>query len=354
VQKNGIRGLQIRTHATEHFTPLKIKELVTKFSHSLNLSKKSSQLALNSLNFLINAEMKVHGKTKQEEIHFHELASTDTIFDIVGFAYLYEKSQLFDSSILILPIAVGGGKIEISHGTVSVPAPATLEIIKEGKLVVQGGPIEMELLTPTGAALLAALDPEPVQKFPLMSFDKNGRSFGTRSIDSESISGLQIFLGQSKDEFISESVNILETNVDDVDGETLGYLFEILYQKNLVLDLSILNTITKKNRPGYLIRAIIMPEKTIEVTEILIQSLGTLGVRVLPGYRHVVPRRTEIQEISIEDNKSTVRVKRGYLHDNIISEKVEFEDIKQIADKTNQSVHQVRKKVQRELFREDK
>jgi uncharacterized protein (TIGR00299 family) protein len=346
INNGGIIGSQLETKFSKAFSVSEIGLQISQFGKEVSLSKASQKLADLAFNFLVDAEKAVHGiETDIKDLHFHELASTDTIFDIVGFFYLWETLGYHQQDIIILPIAVGGGTVQIAHGESSVPAPATLEIIRNGNLVVQGGPIEKELLTPTGAAILAAVQAESHTFFPHIIINKIGRSYGTRPYTSDTIPFLQILEASKQESLQEEEITVLETNVDDVDGETLGYLFDALIKDSLVLDLSIIPTITKKNRPGHLIRVIVEPSQIIQVTKILSSELGTLGVRCLPGFRHIISRHQETHEIQILDNREIVRVKLGSIGSEQISRKVEFDDLKRIAKKANISLREARKRV---------
>ena len=351
---NGFRACQLNIIATKKCSIDEMHSLILRMEKKLSLSQKCIKLSTKTLNCLIEAEKKIHGKdTQNNKIHFHELASIDTVFDIVGFFYLWEKLDLFSMNIFILPIAVGGGSIEIAHGKVPVPTPATTEIIKQGNLSIKGGPFYGELLTPTGAALLTNLNASPINYFPLMTVDKIGISSGTREVKEKGFPFLRIIQGTSIPSLQDEDINILETNIDDVDGETLGYLFEILYKDNLVLDLSIINTITKKNRPGFLIKAIVEPSKTFEVAKVLVKELGTLGVRVLPGFRHIVSREQEEYQIDIRNEKEKIIIKRGFLETEKISEKIEFEDLKRLAQKKGVPLRKIRNQILAEIYKKD-
>ncbi|UCE12495.1 MAG: nickel pincer cofactor biosynthesis protein LarC [Candidatus Heimdallarchaeota archaeon] len=352
VNKQAISGTQIRTSATKEFLPQEMSEILEKVCNKLNLSSKGRETATTALSLLIEAEKRVHGKNRPSE-HFHELATIDTVFDIIGFTYLWENLGFFQAEITILPIAVGGGLIEITHGRTSVPAPATAEIIRQSDLLIKGGPVEGELLTPTGAALLASLQATSTRFLPLMKFQKIGKSFGTRDSKDDSITGLQIIQGIKESQLQKEEINILETNVDDVDGETLGYLFDILFEEDLVLDLTIINTISKKNRPGFLIQVLVEPSKTLQVTTVLTRELGTLGVRVLQGFRHIIPRKLITQQIKVVNEEETVQVKRGYLNSELISEKVEYEDLKRIARRKGIPLREIQKRILSEIQRQD-
>jgi len=352
VKKRGFCGVQLLTTAERRFSQQEMQKEIEKLSKQLSLSPESRKLAILSLSFLIQAERKVHGlEKKHSEVQFHELATTDTIFDIVGFAYLWDHLKCYGKRIFILPIALGSGFVKIEHGTVTVPTPATTDIINQGNLVVRGGPIEGELLTPTGAAILASLKATPINYLPLMKITRIGRSFGTREYREDLVPQLQIIEGEQV-ETQKEDINILETNIDDVDGEILGYLFEKLLENETVLDLTIINTLTKKNRPGFLIRAIVSPEKTNHAIRLMIQELGTLGVRVLRAYRHIVPRKEISYQFKVMDETEEIRLKRGFLGSEIISEKIEFEDLRRIAQNKSLSIRETKKRISAEIHKD--
>ncbi|UCG90426.1 MAG: nickel pincer cofactor biosynthesis protein LarC [Candidatus Heimdallarchaeota archaeon] len=352
IKKHGISGTQILTSATKKFSPQEMHKILNRLSEKLDLSPQSHEVAFNALTLLIEAEKKVHGQ-QSKSVHFHELALSDTIFDLIGFSYLWEQLGFHQMQTNILPIALGGGLITIAHGQVSVPSPATTEIIRQGNLLVKGGPIEGELLTPTGAAILASLKAQSISYLPLIHIHEIGRSFGTREYKSGTLTCLQIIRGSQPSTLLREEINILETNVDDVDGETLGYLFDILFEENFILDLTIINTVSKKNRPGFLIRVIVEPAKTLRVTKILTRELGTLGVRVLPGFRHIVPRKQTSHQIKMMDELETVHLKRGYVDSELISEKVEYDDLKRIAHQKGISLRETRKRILSEIHKQD-
>ncbi|MHA1974192.1 MAG: nickel pincer cofactor biosynthesis protein LarC [Candidatus Hodarchaeales archaeon] len=352
IRRKGFSGTRLQVKAEKKFKPQEMLTKIEDIGGKLGLTKYAIDIAKRALKYIILAEQNVHGFDSSEKVHFHELSTTDTIFDILGAVYLLENLDLAKMKKYIFPIAVGSGTINISHGEVTVPAPATLEIIQEAGLTIQGSNIQGELLTPTGAAVIAALKPELITELPIMSIKNIGRSFGTREY-KDSNAFFQIIIANPPLTLRKEYITVLETNVDDVNGESLGYLFDVLYEKNMVLDLSLIHTITKKNRPGILIRAIVDPQKTQEVTTILINELGTLGVRVLHGYRHIVPRRSETKTIDIQGHDENIRVKKSYLGEKLVQRKIEFEDLKQLAKQKNISLRQARDLVLTKLLKED-
>ena len=213
VPKKGFEGSQIRTVAKKKFSPDKLLHIIKEVSNQLTLSLKTQEMAIKTLELLIAVEKHVHGIKSSNELHFHELATIDTIFDIVGFFYLFDYLDLHNNIIYILPIAVGGGKINISHGIVTVPTPATLEIIRRGQLIIKGGPIEGELLTPTGASILTSLKATPIEFIPVIQINSIGRSFGTREYSGNFVGSFRIIMGTQPSMMINEEINILETNI---------------------------------------------------------------------------------------------------------------------------------------------
>ena len=352
VNIHGFSGVQIQTNAEKKFSPDKLRKILADLSPPLLIKDISVNKAKDALNLLIEAEKNIHGLTSDDtNFHFHELATIDTIFDIIGVYHLLERIEIDYSHIYILPIAVGGGSHRIAHGLVSIPSPATVEIIKKGNLRIQGGPLQEELLTPTGAAILASITAIPIQYLPDMKIDQIGRSFGTMEPKEGKKSFLRIIIGSKGIPLNNEEITILETNVDDVDGETIGYLFELLFSEQLVLDFFVTNTIMKKNRPGYHLQAIVEPLKVHMVSKILMRELGTLGVRVFTGYRHTVPRTHLKHELPVKEGRHIVHLKRGYINDELITEKVEYEDLKQIARKENKPLRKVRKEINLDIGR---
>jgi uncharacterized protein (TIGR00299 family) protein len=354
VKIEGFTGLQLVTNAKKRFTPDELRQILKDLSQKFLKSKQVIQNANKALDYLIRAEKKIHdAKNDSGDLHFHELATIDTILDILGFYCLLESLGKDELMVHILPIAVGGGTKKISHGLVSVPTPATTEIIRFGNLKVKGGPVDEELLTPTGAAILASLHAKSSHYLPYMNFEKIGRGFGTHPPIEGKQGFLQIVLGESRTGLHSEEIMVLETNVDDVDGETIGYLFDILFREKLVLDFVAINTLMKKNRPGYLLQAIVEPEKVHDVSLVLMRELGTLGVRVLSGFRHIVPRNYSTHDIKIGGGEDSVSVKRGFIGTEMITEKVEYEDVKRLALKKKQSFRSIRRNINSNINKEN-
>ena len=224
-----------------------------------------------------------------------------------------------------MPVALGGGRIKAMHGILSVPAPATLEILKN--VPVFGGPVNFELTTPTGAALLVNFVDEFTNFYPII-INKNV-GYGAGKMELSLPNTLRIIEGNS--ELESDRVSILETNLDNVTGELMGNIFNILMNKG-ARDVSIIPTLTKKNRPGYLLRVIAKPVDCDVLSELIIRETGTLGVRVIPfvhrniASRKIVPVQFHINGIEVE-----IRIKVGMIGKDIISVKPEYDDVRKVS-----------------------
>ncbi|XRP96900.1 nickel pincer cofactor biosynthesis protein LarC [Methanocaldococcus sp. 16A] len=272
--------------------------------------------ALEILKILAEAESKVHN-VDIEEVHFHEIGNYDTITDIVGAAYIINELNL-KNNCYYKPINVGEGFVKTEHGLLPVPAPATAEILKGLEIFFSN--IEEELTTPTGAAIIKYINPKLIKG----SFTIKEVSYGAGDKDLEILNVLRVF----KIENIKlEDIVLLETNVDDISAEILGYLYEVLDGK--VRDLHFIPTYMKKNRPAYTIRAIVKRDKVKEVAKIIMRETGTLGIRIYNIGRITADREFETIKLLNEP----VKIKIGKIDDEIISKKPEFEDLKKIAKK---------------------
>jgi uncharacterized protein (TIGR00299 family) protein len=236
-----------------------------------------------------------------------------------------------------MPVALGGGRKESSHGSMSIPAPATLEILKN--VPVFGGPVENELTTPTGAAILISMVDEFYDFYPIIINKKIG--YGAGKLELPFPNTLRILIGESPTD--KDKVSILETNLDNVTGEVLGHSFDRLLAAG-ALDVTIIPTITKKNRPGHLLRVITKPEDSGIVSEAIIRETGTLGVRMLNyvhrniAERKIIPIKLYINGINFE-----MRIKIGIFGEEIINIAPEYEDAKEIAEKTGIPIKNVMK-----------
>lgn len=250
------------------------------------------------------AEARVHG-TDLEETHFHEVGADDAIADIVGSALLL--ADLDVDRVVTTSVAAGGGEVSMSHGVYPVPAPAVSYIAAEASWVLAGGPIETELLTPTGAAILAHIA-DGVDSLPPASIEAVGYGAGDRSFDDRP-NVLRATVGESEGRLVADDIRVLETSVDDATPETLGGLHDRLADAG-ARDVTILPATMKKSRPGHLIQVVVKPKDVATVAKQLAAETGSLGIReTAVEHRWIAERSFETVELGIDGDTHEVSVK---------------------------------------------
>ncbi len=352
IKKHGIESTTLILDIDENIHERKGSEVKLALINSLNeinLSEKVKNFAESCIETLILAESKVHG-IPAESVHFHEASSIDTLVDIIGVAIAVENLAILDEEIVSMPICVGGGTVTFSHGVMTNPASAILEIFKNSNLTIYGGNIKNELTTPTGASILVNLTNTPIEYYPFMKIDSIGYGAGKNDFD-DFANVLKIVKGSKKNNFDSDSVIILETNVDDVSGEILGNLIEKIMQDG-AKDASIYHGITKKGRPTNLV-SIICDNNTYEkIADTLITETGTLGIRVATSNRLIVPRT--IREVKLNFNGKIFTVKyKVSVFKGKSNFKIEFDDLKKISNFLNKSIKETESLIRNEIIKED-
>jgi uncharacterized protein (TIGR00299 family) protein len=289
---------------------------------------------------LVDTEAKLHGH-HLADAHLHEVGLVDTAAEIIGSAVAMEDLGFFNAKIVSTPVSVGGGLFQFSHGTVSSPSPAALAIFQSKNFPIKGGPVESELATPTGAAILVNLADEVSRFYPEMAPLKVGYGAGDKEF-SEMPNVLRITMGRALDNYLTkDQIAVLETNIDDVSGEIVGHTFERLLAEG-AKDVSIIPMFTKKNRPGQIIKVIADQKDTQRLSNVLINETGTLGVRVYLCERHIVNREVCAVDLLIDGVKEPVKLKVSKnSNGEIIRIKPEYEDLKRLAEKTNKPLREL-------------
>ena len=301
-------------------------EMLEKVKHP-NVTADMMDFSRRVFKTLAEAEARVHGTTI-DKVHFHEVGAADAVADILGASYSFHKLGMKDKKVYGMPVALGGGRIRSMHGMLSVPAPATLEILKNTPTF--GGPVDYELTTPTGAALLVNMVDEFTDFYPILTNKIIGYGAGKLELTFPNV--LRILEGNS--EVSSDHVSILETNLDNVTGELMGHIFNVLLKFG-AKDVSVIPTITKKNRPGHLLRVIAKPSDCDTLSEVIIRETGTLGVRVIPYvHRNIASRKIITVTLEIREKRAEIRIKIGMIGDEIISIKPEYEDVRKVSEET--------------------
>ena len=273
------------------------------------------------------AEGKVHG-LPIEKVHFHEVGAVDSIVDIVGACIGWDMLGL--KRAIAAPVVEGRGWIDCAHGRFPIPAAATLEILSQGGIAVTQCDEPNELVTPTGAAILA----EFVDSFEgLNNFrtEKIGYGIGTRHLKSRP-NVLRAIIGSSSSPSAStrwdhDEVVTLETNLDDCSPEVLGHCQKVLMQKG-ALDVYLIPMTMKKSRPAHLLGVICSMENKDQIIQTIFQETSSFGIRETYSHRNIL--RREI--IHVEIPSGVVRVKVGRLGEKVIQIAPEFDDCQSLAE----------------------
>ncbi|WP_424006604.1 nickel pincer cofactor biosynthesis protein LarC [Haloferax denitrificans] len=283
------------------------------------------------------AEAEVHG-TDLDATHFHEVGADDAIADVVGVCLLLDDLDV--DRVVTAPVAVGGGEAEMSHGTYPVPAPAVLNITAAADWSVRGGPVESELLTPTGAAILAHLA-GGVESLPSMSVESSGYGAGGRDF-SDHPNVLRAVVGDGGSRLVRDEISVLETNLDDATPEVLGGLQETLKDAG-ARDVTIVPTTMKKSRPGHLVKVVVRPEDAERVAYRLAVETGTLGIREHgAGHRWTARREFETATLDVDGDDYEVSVKVGSDADGVVYDRsAEYDDALAVANETGLPVREV-------------
>lgn len=365
IERLGIQLNQLKIDIEEtkdHRTAKTLKESLNNYLLNSELSNSAKSYATNVLNTLIQAEADVHGDLT-ESIHLHELSSIDTFIDIIGVATVLDEINAFNEGVRIScsKIPLGGGTVSTNHGILAIPAPATLKILESSNLITFGGPIDSELVTPTGAALLVNLEPKFHQYPTEMKLSKSVFSTGQKKFDNF-LNTLRIFYGEAEGSNLnntrdylkkySEQISVIETNIDDLSGEILGNFITVLDNEE-ILDIQIFPTITKKNRPGHIIKVLCQPQHTFKLIEKIINELGTLGVRFNVINRICINRKIEKRRIKINDTTYEIDYKIAFIESDkgleIVNIKPEYEDLKNISGDTGLTLKKIQLLVNAEI-----
>ena len=318
--KRGFRGkLLTIDHPPEHAhrTLRDILALIRK----ARISSGAKDLAMRLFERIARAEAKVHGTTI-DRVQFHEVGAIDSIVDMVGVAVAWDMLQI--ERAYASPVPTGTGQVRIAHGLVSVPAPATAELLIG--VPIAPTQIEIEMTTPTGAAIITELATE-FGPMPPMQVGRIGYGAGRKDMpDRPNL--LRILIGNALKPTSrnDNSVLILECNLDDVTGEEIGFAIERLWKAG-ALDVFTVPIQMKKNRPGNLLTVIARPQDRQVMESILFQQTGTLGIRYRKQARTVLPRAA----IDVQTPWGVVVGKVSKLPSGSIHFSPEYDDCKKIA-----------------------
>lgn len=333
VRKGGFAATYVQVEAPEehqHRHLHHVEEILNRGS----LTTKQRDLALRIFRRVAQAEAAVHG-LPIEKVHFHEVGALDSIADIAGSAVALDLlgAERFTSR----PVPTGIGTVKCAHGVMPVPAPGTAELLKGVPLAPST--IEAELTTPTGAAILTAVVQEWTSS-PAMTIERVGHGAGTRNFP-EQPNILRVFVGttspeRQRGEFDTDQVWVVETNLDDVPAEVIGYCYDLLFAAG-ALDVYTAPIFMKKNRPGVLL-SVLCPESALAaVEEVIFRETTTLGVRRYPAARHKLHRK----EHTVQTPWGPVRGKLGWREGRPPIFSPEYDDCARVARARQVPLHEV-------------
>ena len=323
VDRAGIRAVRVETHAAKSSRTL--EEVIARV-RTARATGPAIEMAVRVFQRIAEAEESVHGS----HTHFHEVGADDAIADVIGACTALDL--LKPDGIAVTPVALGGGVVAGEHGTVPVPAPATIAIMKRSGLTCTNGRKEDgELCTPTGAALLAEF--ATMKPDGIGTVNVTGVGYGAGSRDPPGIPNvLRVVLLEKNGELTTDCVDVLETNVDDVSGEIIGNAIPVLMKAG-ARDASAVPCIMKKGRGGYLVRVICREEDSTRLAGVMAIELGTLGIRCTPAvHRFIAGRTIERVRLDIRGTTIEVPVKCGWMGDRCYSVKAEFDEVRTHAE----------------------
>jgi uncharacterized protein (TIGR00299 family) protein len=233
---------------------------------------------------LAEAEAKVHN-VDLAKIHFHEVGAVDTIVDVVGTLIALDFFGIHE--LHCSPLPMGRGFVHCDHGKLPLPAPAVCELLQN--VPVYGVEQEAELVTPTGAVLAVQLA-DTFGSIPSMTIQHVGYGAGSNSFKNDQPNLLRLIIGEKQETEESQSVEIIETNLDDWNTETFPYLCELLFAAG-ALDVSLSPLLMKKGRPGHCLQVIATPQHTLPIKQIILSETSAIGLRFRQEKRMTLSRK---------------------------------------------------------------
>jgi hypothetical protein len=342
----GLKDIELTAYETKraglralHFVPIIAEghhhrhlEDIIKIISAGKIGDKPKRTAIAIFERLAKAEAAVHGQNPKD-VHFHEVGALDSIVDIVSAAVGLDALGI--EKVYCSPLAVGGGWVKMAHGNFPVPAPATMELLKGVPTV--GGPIDKELLTPTGAAILTTVV-ESFGPLPRMIIEKTG--YGAGTLDSEQFPNVvRLILGETSDESAAtaDSIYLLETNIDDVNGEIVASAMVQLLGAG-ALDVFTTPIVMKHARPAVKLSVICNVADTGKIENLIFNAGLTFGIR-----KQIMQRSKLAREfITVSTRFGDIKIKVGKWEGKIVNAKPEFADCAAAAEKYKVSVQLVR------------
>lgn len=326
VRRHGFRAASVTVTAPASDTHRGLDEVLAVVAGAA-LPPQVAELACATFRRLAEAEARVHG-VEVAAVHFHEVGALDAIADVVGCALALHDLGLLarDTLRVVSPVAVGSGAVTAAHGRMPVPAPAVLEILTRAGAPLAEHPAAMELCTPTGAALLAGLADRwgpPPAGTPRAVGVGAGRADPTTHPNL-----LRVLVGEAAqaDDWQEGELHQLEATVDDMDPRLWPDLLADLREAGAA-DAWCVPALMRKGRPGHVLTVLVDPQRLDLVTRMVFTRTSTLGLRTFPVRRRFLRR----DQVAVPVAGGTVRVKRGWLGDRVVTVQPEYEDASAVA-----------------------
>lgn len=310
---------------------------ITEIINGAQMSDSARALSLKIFDIIAEAESKAHGIPK-DEVHFHEVGAVDSIVDVISAAVLFDNLG-FDQ-VIIPYLGEGQGSVRAAHGILSVPVPAVTHIVEASDLSLQIQNQKGELVTPTGAAIAAAI----------MTSDTLPEAFGINAIGigagkraykrPSMVRAMDIKVKEESNDTIIK----LESTIDDITGEELGYVMELLMDHG-ARDVHYIPVFMKKNRPAYELVVLCKEENLNTITSLIFENTTTIGMRKEKMERVILPRTSR----SVMTDLGIVDLKVVTLPDGTVREYPEYESLKAIAKVMGMSIIDVKRKVLKEI-----
>lgn len=302
-----------------------LSEICDKIDHSI-LTPGAKEYAKKMFEILAGAESAVH-KIPKDEVHFHEVGSDSSVVDLCAAAMALDRLRV--GKVCVSPLKDGSGEIRCAHGVIPVPVPATLEVCRQNQVPLEITDIDGEMVTPTGAAFVAAVADEFTRKVS-GTIAQVGYGAGQREFPNAGV--VRAILTESAEDEHHDSVLLLETNIDDCVPEVLGYAMEKLMEAG-ARDVWFTPIYMKKNRPAYLLSVLCKPEREQAMEEIIFSETSSIGLRRSELDRVIMER----EEVQVETPYGVVQGKKCTFG-SITKLAPEYDSVKALAEQTGVSV----------------
>jgi uncharacterized protein (TIGR00299 family) protein len=332
VRRGGIRATQFRVHVSGAQPPRGLQE-IRRLLRQSDLNPKVQRTAGEVFRRLCRVEARIHG-VPVNQVHLHEVGAVDSIADVVAAAFCLDR--LSPGVITASPLATGSGTVRCEHGTLPVPAPATLELLRG--VPIFAGPVEAEMVTPTGAAILTTVA-RGFGALPPMTVLRTGMGAGSREHPGMP-NVLRAVEGEGEEEEPRETgpqVLVVEANLDDMNPQDFGHLMERLFE-NGALDVTFTPVQMKKNRPGVLVTALAPEEHREAVCRTILRETTSIGLRYHRAFRWELERQME----TLRTRFGKVAVKVSRLDADRVQISPEYDDCRRCARRHGVSPEEVR------------